>query len=71
MCDTERIIMIMRYVYVCDTFLKNEYLNKLNNYTKSNNTYIEEVLELYRAKIRYEAFREFCHNIDRILYGWQ
>ena len=71
MRDTERIIMIMRYVYVCDSFLKDEYLNKLDNYTKSNNTYIEEILELYRAKIRYEAFKEFYHNIDRILYGWQ
>ena len=59
MRDTERIIMIMRYVYVCDSFLKDEYLNKLDNYTKSNNTYIEEILELYRAKIRYEAFKEF------------
>ena len=71
MRDTERIMMIMRYVYVCDSFLKDEYLNKLDNYTKSNNTYIEEILELYREKIRYEAFKEFCHNIDRIFYGWQ
>ena len=59
MRDKEKIIMIMRYVYVCDSFLK-----------KSNNTFPEELLSLYRAKIRYEAFKEFCHNIDRILYGW-
>lgn len=70
MRDKEKIIMIMRYVYVCDSFLKDEYLEKLNNYTKSNNTYTEELLNLYRAKIRYEAFKKFCHNIDRILYGW-
>ncbi len=70
MRDNEKIIMLMRYVYVCDSFLKDEYLNMLNNYTKSNKTYPEEVLELYRAKIRYEAFKEFCHNVDRILYGW-
>lgn len=34
MRDTERIIMIMRYVYVCDSFLKDEYINKLDNYKK-------------------------------------
>lgn len=69
MKDNEKIIMLMRYVYVCDSHLKNEYIEMLNNYTKNHKTYPEETLDLYRAKIRYEAFKEFCHNIDRILYG--
>ena len=50
MRGNEKIIMLMRYVYVCDSFLKSEYLDKLNNYTISNKTYSEETLDFVSCK---------------------
>lgn len=69
MTDKEKIILLQRYTYVCDTHLKNEYIDLLNNFTKHNNTLPYDTLNLYREKTRYEAYKEFCYNFEKILYG--
>ncbi len=69
MTDNEKIILIMKYSANVDYLYRNEYIDELNNYVKSFSSRPEDVLELYRKKIRYEAFKEFSGNLDKILYS--
>ncbi len=69
MTDNERIILIMRYLYNCESFYKNDYIEQLNNFSVFPASRPEEVLRLYRSRIRYEAFKEFSRNLEKILYG--
>lgn len=68
MTDNEMIILIKRYTLDCDSYLRFEYSNQLNNFKLNNLTNPFDVLNLYRAKIRYEAFKEFSADIYKILY---
>ena len=68
MTDNEMIILIKRYALYCDSYLRFEYSNQLNNFKLNNLTNPFDVLNLYRAKIRYEAFKEFSTDIYKILY---
>lgn len=68
MDEKEMIVLIRRYTLDCDSYLRFEYLNQLNNFKLHNLTSPFDVLNLYRAKIRYEAFKEFSADIYKILY---
>lgn len=70
MSDNEKIIFIMRYLYFAETHLKNEYMDLLNSYIITPRTGPNDILKLYRAKVRYEAYHEFSANLERILYGY-
>ena len=68
MRDREKLQLVCRYLYYCDSYLYNEYISIANAFRGSLRARPEDVLELYRAKIRYEAFREFSGNLERIIY---
>lgn len=69
MTDNEKIALIMRYSFNTDFALKREYVQELDSYLSSSGTNPEDLLKVYKAKIRYEAFKEFTSDLDRILYG--
>lgn len=69
MTDKDKINLIQRYTFNTDFHLKCEYVDELNSFVKSSGTNPEDLLKLYRAKIRYEAFQQFTSDIDKILYG--
>lgn len=69
MNDNEAIILIKRYTLDCDSYLRFEYSNLLNNFKLHSSTNPFDMLNLYRAKIRYEAFKEFSNDIYKILYN--
>lgn len=68
MNEEEMIVLIKRYILDCDSYLRFEYSNQLKNFKLNNLTNPFDVLNLYRAKIRYEAFKEFSADIYKILY---
>lgn len=69
MTDNEKIILIMKYTNEAETHLKNEYIDIVNSFVICPKTRAEDVLKVFRAKIRFEAFHEYSANIERILYG--
>ena len=69
MTDNEKIVLLMKYTFNTDFSLKSEYMQELNNYICSSGTNPEDLLKVYKAKIRYEAFKEFTSDLDKILYG--
>lgn len=69
MTDNEKIILIMKYLFECDYYLKNEYLQELNTYLTVCTNKPEDILKLYEKKTRYIAFKEFSGNLERLLYG--
>lgn len=69
MTDQEKIELIMKYSFNTDFVLKSVYIDELNNFIRSSGTDPDDLLKVYKAKIRYEAFKEFTSDLDRILYG--
>lgn len=69
MNDNEKIILIMKYTWEAETHLHNEYIDLLNSYIITPHTRPQDILRLYRSKIRYEAFKEFTSDLERILYN--
>lgn len=69
MNDTEAIILIKRYTLDCDSYLKAEFSDLLNNFKIHSSINPFDILSIYRAKIRYEAFKEFSNDIYKILYS--
>lgn len=69
MTDNEKIVLLMKYTFNTDFVLKREYVDELNNYLSSSGTNPEDLLKVYKAKIRYESFKEFTSDVDIILYG--
>lgn len=68
MTDSEMISLIKRYTCFCDSYLHNDYIKQLNSFRFHFTTNPIDILNLYRAKIRYEAFKEFSSDIYKILY---
>lgn len=69
MTDNEKIALLMKYSFDTDFHLKCEYVDQLNSFMNSSGTNPEDLLKVYKAKVRYEAFKEFTSDLDRILYG--
>ncbi len=69
MNEYEAITLIKRYTLDCDSYLRYEYTNLLNNFKLHSTTNPFDVLNLYKAKIRYEALKEFSNDIYKILYN--
>lgn len=69
MTDQEKIVLIMKYSFNTDFLLKSVYIDELNHYICSSGTDPGDLLKVYKAKIRYEAFKEFTSDLDLILYG--
>ncbi len=68
MTDKEKLTLIMRYCIDRDYYIHNEYIQQYNSFIIHHDTKPNNTLQLYKAKIRYEAFREFTSHIESILF---
>ncbi len=69
MKDKEKLLLVKRYLLNADTYLNAE-LTMLEHYVlNKRNIAPEDVLSLYRARVRVEAFKEFATNLEKILYN--
>ncbi len=69
MTDNEKIILLQKYIFEIEFALKNDYISQLNNFIIHRSSNPDDMLKLYRAQVRYDAYKEMCSNIDKILYG--
>lgn len=69
MTDNEKISLIIKYLFECDYYLKNDYINEINNFMKSRKNLPEDCLKLFEKKVRYIAFKEFSGNLERLIFG--
>lgn len=68
MTDSEKMELIKKYVYQSDDYMRSEYVKACNSFLLNTKSDEADVLKLYKAKIRAEAFKDFCSDLYRILY---
>lgn len=69
MKDKEQLRLVKQYLLNLDIHINAE-LSILEHYVlNKRNITPEDVLSLYRARVRAEAFKEFATNLERILYN--
>lgn len=69
MKDKEQLRLLKQYLLNLDIHLNAE-LTMLEHYVlNKRNITPEDVLSLYRARVRAEAFKEFATNLEKILYN--
>ena len=69
MKDKEQLRLLKQYLLNLDIHLNAE-LTMLEHYLlNKRNITPEDVLSLYRARVRAEAFKEFATNLEKILYN--
>lgn len=68
MTDRERLELIKRYVYESDDFMRSEYIKACNSFLLNSKSDETDVLKLFKAKVRAEAFVDFCRDLYKILY---
>lgn len=69
MKDNEKLRLVKRYLLNTDIHVNAE-LTMLEHYVlNKRNITPEDVLSLYRARVRAEAFKEFATNLEKILYN--
>ncbi len=68
MTDREKLELVRRYVYEADDFMRAEYIKACNAFLINSKSDEGDVLKLFKAKVRAEAFADFCKDLYRILY---
>lgn len=68
MTNAEKINLILRYVYFTDDYMHSQYINACNAFLINSKSDEADVLKLFKAKVRAEAFADFCKDLYRILY---
>lgn len=68
MTDKEKIELVLRYLCYVDSNIYRDMTTIQNSVIRSHNTHPEDILRVYEARIRYEAFREFSSDLEKILY---
>jgi len=68
MTDKEQIDLVKRYLCYVDSYIYRDLTTIQNSVIKSPNTRPEDILRLFKAKARYEAFKEFSSDLEKILY---
>lgn len=68
MTDKEKIDLVLRYLCYVDSYIYHDMTAIQNSVIRSPNTRPEDILRVYKARIRYEAFREFSSDLEKILY---
>jgi len=68
MTDKEKIELVSRYLCYVDSYIYKDMINVQNSVIRSPNTQPEDILKLYKARTRYEAFKEFSSDLEKILY---
>lgn len=66
--DSEKILLIHRYIYQCDDYMRSEYIQACNNLLLNTKADEADVLRVFKAKVRAEAFRDFSSDLYKILY---
>lgn len=70
MNDKEKINLIERYLYVCETYVHNDLIKYQNAVIRSSSADLYDLLKLFKAQTRYEAYSEFVRDLEKILYGF-
>ena len=68
MNEKEQLELIKRYVYFNDDYMRHQYIQACNNFLLNTKADEADVLKVFKAKVRAEAFREFCADLYKILY---
>lgn len=68
MTDSEKIILIMKYLFFAESKFYNAVIEKRNFIHRYKKTYAIDALELYAVTAQYDAFNEISGNIERILF---
>lgn len=69
MKDKEQLRLVKQYLLNLDIHINAE-LSILEHYVlNKRNITPEDVLSLYRARVRAESFKEFATNLEKILYN--
>lgn len=68
MNEKEQLELIKRYIYQCDDYMRAQYIQACNNLLLNTKADEADVLRLFKAKVRAEAFREFSSDLYKILY---
>ncbi len=68
MTDSEKLELIKRYVYQSDDYVRAQYIQACNSFLLNSKSDEGDVLKLFKAKVRAEAFADFCKDLYRILY---
>lgn len=68
MTDKEKIELVLRYLCYVDSYIYRDMTTIQNSVIRSPNTRPEDILRVYKARIRYEAFKEFSSDLEKILY---
>lgn len=63
MNDTDKILMLQRYLLYADT----DIYEKLQS-SKQNISTLDDIFTLMHLQTKYEAFRQIQRNIEKILY---
>ena len=68
MTDSEKVLLIMKYLMFAESKFHNAVIEKRNFIHRYNKTYAIDALELYAVTAQYDAFNEISGNIERILF---
>lgn len=68
MNEKEQLELIKRYIYFNDDYMRSEYIQACNNLLLNTKADEADVLRLFKAKVRAEAFRDFSSDLYKILY---
>lgn len=68
MNEKEQLELIKRYIYFNDDYMRSEYIQACNNLLLNTKADEADVLRLFKAKVRAEAFRDFSADLYKILY---
>lgn len=64
----EKLILVKRYLLNLDVHTRHELDLVERSVLMKRNVMPDDVLRLYRARVRYEAFTEFARDLEKILY---
>lgn len=70
MTDKEKITLILRYLCYVDSYVHSDMISIQNSVIKSPYNRPEDILRVYKARIRYEAFKEFSSDLEKLLYDF-
>lgn len=66
--DKEKLILLQKYLYTVEINIHNVYISQLNNMVKSPQADPYDILRLFKAKVRWEAYKEFVNDIETLFY---
>ena len=68
MRSDEKLILVKRYLLNLDVHTRHELDLVERSVQMKRNVMPDDVLRLYRARVRYEAFNEFARDLEKLIY---